>query len=317
MTSKDISMINIRCYLNPQNTTTQRDLSLGHYLLIAQDDTEVKEICSYLLNHKKEEDGYKETKLRNRCATISCICENGKRKDSSVVVRNPLIVVDIDQGDNPQMQDDKFRKNLLGNLFNARSCYAAGISCSGKGIYLIIYIGHNYDDNDFKSAFAALEKDFAAVGIKIDEKCKNISRLRYASSHELMIKDASVEIEPYLKRGEIKPYRMEPTHYIGNSFGCTQNEILYEVITMLIESGFKADDYNYWISCGFALQPLGSLGLELFDRISQASDKYGGFSEVSKKFSELSNPSVTETDCYTKFYSIAKRLIGPGYYYEA
>ncbi len=257
-------------------------------------------------------------KISNRCATISCICEDGARKDSSVIVRNPLIVVDIDRDDNLRMQDERFRMDLLHRLFSISSCYAAGISCSGKGIYLIIYIGHNYSDSDFKGAFAALEQEFLDANIKIDEKCKNISRLRFSSSHELMIKHASIDIEPYLKRIEKKQDRIEyPVHYFGDSFGCTQHEILYEVITMLIESGFKADDYNYWISCGFALQPLGRLGLELFDRISQASDKYGGFSEVSKKFSELYNPSVTENDCYAKFYAIAKRLIGPGYYYEA
>lgn len=318
MTSKDISMMKIRCYLCPKVTDMHKDLPLGQYLMLARDDTNVKNICEYLKVHEKGQDDYDKMKMSNRCATISCICEDGTRKDSSVLVRNPLIVVDIDQDDNPCLRDGNSRMELFYRLFKIKCCYAAGISCSGKGIYLIIYIGHNIDDFDFKGAFFALEKEFMDADIKIDKKCKNISRLRYASSHDLLIKSASIEIEPYLRRVEKEQERIEPSlHYYGNSFGCSPREILSEVVTMLIEGGFRADDYNSWISCGFALQPLGTLGLELFDRISQASNKYGGFNEVAKKYSELYKPSVTENDCYAKFYAIAKRILGPGYYFEA
>jgi hypothetical protein len=55
----------------------------------------------------------------------------------------------------------------------------------------------------------------------------------------------------------------------------------------------------------------------MFDRISRASAKYKGYDESAKKFSELSDPTITENDAYCKFFSLAKKYIGPGYKYEA
>lgn len=319
MLAKHISAMTIRAYPSPMNTSLYRDISLGEYIMTCKSDPYIIDICSYLETHDKETTEYKSKKTSNRCATISCICSDGTRKDSTVVKRNPLIVIDIDLDDNPKMKDADYRMRLLNGLSLIPSAYAAGLSCSGKGIYVIIYIGHNYDDEDFRAAYEALEEEFLESGIIIDEKCKNISRLRFASSHDVLVKKPGKDILPYDRRiyREKPVYDKKPEIYSSVSMGITNPEILSEVIDMLIEKGFRADGYNYWISCGFALQPFGSDGLDMFDRISRASAKYNGYDASAKKFSELYDPTITENDAYCKFFSLAKKMIGPGYKYEA
>lgn len=317
MLSKNISSMPIRCYPSPMNTGTYRDISLGEYLLSCKSDEYVKGICDWLSAHKKTDDGYAERKTANRCATISCVCGES-RKDSDVQRRNPLIVIDIDCQDNPRMSSYEYRSELLQRLALIPSAYAAGISCSGKGIFIIIYIGHNYSDDDFKGAYKALEEEFAESGIIIDEKCKNISRLRFASSHDVLIKKPTTDIPAYEKRViEEKSDLPGIVMNTGASLGVSKYEVLSEVIDMLIERGFHADGYNSWISCGFALQPFGTLGLDLFEKISRASGNYDGPASVQKKFGELQDSSITENDCYMKFFGLAKKLIGPGYYAKA
>lgn len=309
----------VRAYPSPKNTKLFRDISLGEYLLTCKDDAYIQDICEWLHNHKKGDDGYEEKKKSNRCATISCICADGSRKDSAVVKRNPLIVIDIDMDDNPKLKEEDARISMLEDMILIPSAYAAGLSCSGKGIYVIIYIGHNYDDDDFRAAYDALEEDFAEQGIIIDEKCKNISRLRFASSHTMYMKKPNKDIVAYDKR----IYREKPSFekhrevFSHDSMGVSKPEILREVIEMLIEHGYRTDKYNPWISCGFALQPFGSDGLEMFRRISEVSDKYKDYEDVVKKFGQLADPTITENDAYMKFFWLAKKIIGKGYYLEA
>ena len=65
MTSKDISMMKIRCYPCPKATGMHKDLPLGHYLMLAHDDTDVKNICEYLKVHEKGQDDYDKMKISN------------------------------------------------------------------------------------------------------------------------------------------------------------------------------------------------------------------------------------------------------------
>ncbi|KAA6327663.1 hypothetical protein EZS27_023368 [termite gut metagenome] len=87
------------------------------------------------------------------------------------------IDVDVDEVKNINthlsLNEIKQRVNSLGFVF-----YSAE-SASGKGLFALVAL--DGDKNDFKSHFKALEADFEAIGITIDEKCSDVSRTRFVS----------------------------------------------------------------------------------------------------------------------------------------
>lgn len=321
ITSEKIGEMTVRCYPSVRNTVDHKDLSLFLYLQVCQEDEFVKAICESLSCMDKAMPGYDETKKNNRCATISCICDQS-RKDSHAAVRNPLIVLDVDLDDNDFLKSPGAAQNLSERLFELECVYATGLSCSGRGVYAIVYIGHNDDDGDFRAAFCALEKEFADRGVVIDKKCKNISRLRFASSYKPLIKKPHEIITAYQGRLADPEYKYEPkavTCRTSNPGGFSDLDILSAVIDMLIESNYSTDDYNYWIHAAGLLRAYGHDGLMLFDRISAASSGYKDFQEVRRKFDEVRDFDRTNSidKCNAYFFGLAKKVIGAGWKYLA
>lgn len=314
MRAEQIGNMTIRVYASVDANSQFRDLTLFNYLMTCVEDKTVNEVCNRLASMQKSDPTYQAVKKHNHAATISGISEQG-RTDAGVTRRNPLICIDIDADDNPGMKDPE---ELARRLVNLPCAYASGRSCSGKGVYVILLLSSNDNDNDFKAAFSAIEEEFRASGIVVDTKCKNVSRLRFSSSYKPYIRHPKDDIKPYaLRKYDEDAEPKVHTKVRGSYMGIPKIEILREVISMLIQHGYVSDDYNSWLVDGFALYPLGDEGLQLYDMISRASSNYKGFSDVQKKFSQVSNSNWTEDDCYRRFFGLAKKIIGPGSFNQA
>lgn len=106
------------------------------------------------------------------CFTTSVICKDW-RNTENIVAHTGLICIDIDEGDNPNMNPAQLRDSI----FNMPECAAAFISASGKGVAAIFHIipGHHVQ------AFETLQGFFRSIGVIVDGKCVDKVRLRFTS----------------------------------------------------------------------------------------------------------------------------------------
>lgn len=319
-TVEEIRSYNVSILRQSAKGEVYKICTLGYLFDEILTDPRLKNLIETLRGYEYQSSIYKFFKRTSIPAyTISCACEDWRNTDY-IVSRNPLICLDIDLADN---------KDKIGNmeqlikvrdaLFTWSCCYAAGTSCSGRGIFLIVALESNESDEEFVEYFNALSKDFADNGIVIDKQCKDVIRLRIASSDEVLVKKEPVECYgnrlPTPKPAPRVVHPM-PKTFMGGLF--TDFDLICEIIEMLIERGYSTDTYGDWLQCAFHLQPLGGKGLDFMLRISRQSSGYKNDREVEKKFNkDTINSQCDFSSACAYFCSIAKSIIGPGYYYEA
>lgn len=280
---------------------------------------ELKECISQLRQYEKHSD---ERKIMKRntipCATLSCVCDEYRSREN-IIVRNPIAVIDIDvnidKDENTSLANPEKLNEVKRKLLSVSYVYAVGTSCSGCGLFALVLLDENVDDVSYLAHFKALQEDFAQVGIKIDERCKDVTRLRFASlSSEIEIK-RNTYLTPYSRKVEEKKPIPRPFRHRDILATNERERFILTLVDELLANGFVADDYNTWIVCGFKLASFGALGKSLFEKISESSPKYDGSKSVDLKWQNLSQHSKSsQEDCVKYFCSKARRLLGNGYY---
>lgn len=259
-------------------------------------------------------DEYNAQKKKIPCATISCQC-NGTRSRDNVIVRNPVICIDIDYGDNEKlMETPQKRQQLMEALFKSPCVYAAGTSCSGRGIFLIILLDSNNNQDEFEGYFRAIEKEFADNGIVIDKSCKDVTRLRIASSDRVLIKRGTIisygrQLAP--SEPQMSPQSVSRKRFCNGQ--ADEEDLLVAVVELLICNGYRTDDYNDWMLAAFFLYPLGYTGWDLFDRISQQSAGYDARKAKEQFWKNARDTRQDIKSCCAHFFGIAKQVIGKDY----
>lgn len=318
-TAQEIGSYNVSTFRECDRRNVADKRPLIRFLRNVCGDPRMAQCITMLRSLPYKSDAYNFVKRHQIPAcTPSCVCEDYRGRDY-VVERNPLICLDIDKADNEAIMDTPEKRLALRNALFQWSCtYAAGTSCSGLGIYIIVALESNTDDEEFLHYFLALQAEFAKYGIVIDKACKDVTRLRIGSSDEVLIKEGTVECWSEKKEPEqpqIKPYQPRES-FMGGVI--SKEKLLIEVVNMLIEHGYRTDDYASWLNCAFALYPLGQDGLELLNTISSRSDGYEGYGSVARKFTnDVSNSRYSIDDSCRYFFGKAKMMIGPGYAYNA
>lgn len=173
---------------------------------------------------------------------------------NSLVKHSGFMCIDIDAKDN------KVLPNLKEYIADLNCVAYCGLSASGTGYFLIISIAC---PKKHKEHFEALKIDFAACGIKIDDSCSDVSRLRFAS----------YDAQPYINHSA-KTYsriveRKKPQRR-AHSLSDEINPRLIELVEAIEER--KTDitgGYHTWFELACALAgTFGEAGRELFHRIS-------------------------------------------------
>lgn len=112
--------------------------------------------------------------------TLPCITPSGRfsyRSTEHLIEHTGFITFDIDADKNPGLTDFALVRDEVSHLLNVAYC---GLSVRGAGCWGLIPIPQS-TPQEHTRRFNALSKDFAALGIRLDSACSDITRLRFYS----------------------------------------------------------------------------------------------------------------------------------------
>lgn len=234
------------------------------------------------LEAKKHED-YKLTKQQLPGATLSGLFS--RRKGDCLIQHTGFVAIDIDLGDNTSIGNFG---TILRTLRHRAEVAMYMRSCSGTGYFALIPLAY---PEHHKEQFRALQKEYAAMGIVLDNACSDITRIRFASYDE----------HPYVNEQAI-PYMgvdlgsqtLAPRAAVYGGHVDSMDSKVQAVETLVSKLEMHhidiTDSYNDWYRIGFALANLPNpIGRQMFHRVSAICKKYNP-QECDKKFDTLQRP---------------------------
>ena len=271
-TNKEDSIFNRKIsWFTSMRDVEPKETTLGEFLAMGAEYREQIE----RLRSCRNADERKYLKSQLPQATISGVfC--GNRKADNLAAHSGLICVDIDAKDNPDVNDfEHLKENVLSRIDEV--AYAAH-SVGGKGYFVIIPLKY---PNQHKRQFAALQKDFAKLGITMDSACSDVSRLRSLSYDENpFINENAVlysGIDDEHKR-TVQPFR--PRYGFADD---TDERVYMACMEIKRRHIDMTESYDDWVNIGFSLASLGESGREYFHIVSQQNPKYNA-RETDRKF---------------------------------
>ena len=232
------------------------------------------------------------------CVTITGLFNDYRRVDLAERI-NPLFVIDIDRDDNFHIQDwDELKRKVASLPYVFLTSY----SCSGKGLYCIIYFNINLN---IENMFNALQADFKEMNINIDKSCKDITRLRFISYDDnILIRQG--EIEMYNKEKIIENNISIETYGALNETDAFTYKAIYHLIT---KCHYQSNDYSTWLQDGFRLATFGEYGYLLFMLLSMNSAHYDK-DAAEEKFKECQRTSRYTTSSLIYYFGKLKQYYG-------
>jgi len=204
-----------------------------------------------------------EDKLKLPCFSASGVI-SGMRNDKNLE-HNGIMCIDLDFKDNLHITNFADLKKYIHVLPFVAYC---GLSCGGKGFFLLVPIGHPAKHREHYRALA-VQLRISMAEIMADTQCTNVSRLRFIS----------YDPEPYINPNATVYTRLSIPDKPHRKMGRKNTEHtanVEKIIKAIVES--EADitgNYGQWLSIGAALyDEFGEKGLDYFIAISQFSDTY-------------------------------------------
>ena len=284
-----MSIFDVKCsvYRSAKDRIGTGDMSIAEFLLGERWKEPVLRLRDMVaeygpLEAKKHED-YKLTKQQLPGATLSGLFS--RRKGDCLIQHTGFVAIDIDLGDNTSIGNFG---TILRTLRHRAEVAMYMRSCSGTGYFALIPLAY---PEHHKEQFRALQKEYAAMGIVLDNACSDITRIRFASYDE----------HPYVNEQAI-PYMgvdsgsqtLAPRAavYGGHVDSMDSKVQAVETLVSKLERHHIdiTDSYNDWYRIGFALANLPNpIGRQMFHRVSAICKKYNP-QECDKKFDTLQSP---------------------------
>lgn len=253
------------------------------------------------------------------CVTISAVFDSYRRIDLAKTI-NPVLAIDIDYDDNPHIEDWDHLKETVSEL---PFVFLTSYSCSGKGLYCLVYFDTNKDLNKI---FNALQDDFKQLGIIIDKNCRDITRLRFVSwDDKILIKPEDIDIDIYNKEMDLVPVQkiiMNNEYTYGSKYinetefiqkhqtiNETDDFIYSAVYHLITQCNYRANDYHTWLQDGFRLATFGEYGFILFMLLSMNSDNYDEHA-AKQKFLECKKTTRYDKSSLIYYFSLLKNHYG-------
>lgn len=217
------------------------------------------------------------------CAAISGIFTGGHAA-ADMIRHTGLICVDIDA--TPSNTQSPLWPRM-GEILRSLDCvlYAAR-SCSGNGYFAVIPVAH---PQHHKAHFNFLQKAFGDLwGISLDDNCKDLTRLRFATYDPAAYVNESAKILTGLINEPEAP---------AAASGFTEENTLERIERYLEQIEASQTDitgsYAEWLKVGMAFASLGEAGREYYHRASQF---YAGYSRpaTDTKFNSLLKSATGE-----------------------
>ena len=258
----------------------------------------------------KDSDEYRETKTLLPGATLSGLFESREvevektnrktgekfmvremvsRRQAHLYQHTGFLCIDIDHQDNESLSD---MTSVLRTLRHRPEVALLMKSCSGTGYFALIPLAY---PQYHKEQFRALLREYSALGIQIDRKCGDVTRIRFASYDDC----------PYINEHALPYAGVDITAqqvlapkaavYAG---GSENDDDLVKRVERMVERLEQTntdivDDYDVWIRVGMSLSTLpGGRGYEFFDRVSRINTRKYNASEVKKKYEYNANPDT-------------------------
>jgi len=210
------------------------------------------------------------------------------RKSDQLIQHSGFICMDIDEQDNPNIEQGAAKLRLDPLL------YAMFRSAGGKGYCAIFPI----DPNRHLDAYLGLEKRIAdRYELIVDRACKDVTRLRYVSyDPDIYIAESKpARFKEYLP----KPSAPMRQQYVGNN-----SDDEYMISQIITKNVNLCESYHDWYRVGCAIISKykdAPEGREIFHRLSQVSAKYNA-QKCDAKYDELQKTSRGEIKYATLVY---------------
>lgn len=283
------SIFDVKCsvYRSAKDRIGTGDITIAEFLLGERWKEPVLRLRDMVaeygpLEAKKHED-YKLTKQQLPGATLSGLFS--RRKGDCLIQHTGFVAIDIDLGDNTSIGNFG---TILRTLRHRAEVAMYMRSCSGTGYFALIPLAY---PEHHKEQFRALQKEYAAMGIVLDNACSDITRIRFASYDE----------HPYVNEQAI-PYMgvdlgsqtLAPRAAVYGGHVDSMDSKVQAVETLVSKLEMHhidiTDSYNDWYRIGFALANLPNpIGRQMFHRVSAICKKYNP-QECDKKFDTLQRP---------------------------
>lgn len=284
-----MSIFDVKCsvYRSAKDRIGTGDITIAEFLLGERWKEPVLRLRDMVaeygpLEAKKHED-YKLTKQQLPGATLSGLFS--RRKGDCLIQHTGFVAIDIDLGDNTSIGNFG---TILRTLRHRAEVAMYMRSCSGTGYFALIPLAY---PEHHKDQFRALQKEYAAMGIVLDNACSDITRIRFASYDE----------HPYVNEQAI-PYMgvdlgsqtLAPRAAVYGGHVDSMDSKVQAVETLVSKLEMHhidiTDSYNDWYRIGFALANLPNpIGRQMFHRVSAICKKYNP-QECDKKFDTLQRP---------------------------
>jgi hypothetical protein len=253
--------IEVSCFANYKTPHNPITVNLFNWLNCSKHRKEVERIRSTT---------DKEEKKRLK-AMLPAITPSGiftERKRSALVEHSGLICLDIDLQDNTTISNYDDLSTELIKLNNVAYC---GRSVSGTGLFVLIPIAY---PERHESHFKALQLDFEAFGIIIDEKCKDVCRLRgYSYDNGDYFNFTATPYTKLMDTKQRKPKAVERRYTERHREPHNDVELLIDKIVKTRTD--ITTDYNTWIALASAMaSTFGERGRDYFHTISQYYPSY-------------------------------------------
>ncbi len=212
----------------------------------------------------------KDLKLKLPCVTVSASFKENRDLEHIDTI-NELICLDVDRKENPVVDME-----LVKHIFSKHpSCLYAAYSVSNKGIYAIFKVSK---DKDLLFWFNYFKKRLKKVGIKIDESCKDYTRLRFYSI------DKDAYFNPEAKLLKIKKKVKQPQATTGGERIADYDKVM-KVISLIEQHGIDiTSGYEDWVKIAGALNhSFGESGRDMYHRISKFHPDYSS-KKTDKKY---------------------------------
>lgn len=239
----------------------------------------------WLRLYEKYQETLNENDKKNLPAVTISARFKGRRDEKHLLQKLPFICLDIDRysKNNKKPSNDCIDMQLVKKFFMSHpSCYFCGYSCSGDGIYAVMYI---FDPDRLLDYFQYFKEKLSKRGLNIDESCKDYARLRFFSvdTEAYINPDAKPLKIPITKKPMTKPKKIRKT---SNYSGDVEQKKTEKIISIIERNSLDITSvYDDWIKIAGALnnQFGEATGRQYFHQISQYHSDYD-YEKCDKKF---------------------------------
>lgn len=230
---------------------------------------------------------------------------NKNRRIDTIIQHSHIYCIDLDHISNPEEV-----KKLL---FNLPYIWCIGLSTSGEGLWGLIPINPNGDRDKI---IRSIHRDFSDMGYELDEKCKDLTRLRGLTLDDnLLIKEGDIEV--YSNESDLPQPSIQlsfPTlGHKNNDDLINDDEFCYKAADLAINDfGYTISGRNKWLGQLTTLSTLGQAGLTLALDLSRNSPEYRGDKDVIYNFKDMARKSNYKSrEFMSVYFKICKDNLGP------